>query len=135
MNQHIDPREVQVGDRLRFDGKATSWLVRARSEYGRYLLATGSIFGDVYYSILDLDENIRGPLNVIGHGVGIETLSGPDPYIDEAMAMLEGRSHPDGCECGEFRCKIHPEQYRVSRRACVPLVISTRTPAGSSKKD
>lgn len=77
---------INVGDRLQFDGKKTSWLVRATDD--KYALATCSLFGNVWYTIIDETAGIRGPLNVIGNGMGIFTTSGPDSAIDEVMLML-----------------------------------------------
>jgi len=77
---------LKPGDRLQFDGKKTSWLVRATDD--RYALATCSLFGQVYYTIIDENAGIRGAMNIIGGGLGIFTTSGPDPAIDKAMQML-----------------------------------------------
>ncbi len=84
-----EPERLVVGDRVRFDGRATRWLVRAESADRRYSLLTASFFGKVAYSVIDWGRGIRGPINVIGQGMGIGTTSGPDPAIDEAIAMLE----------------------------------------------
>lgn len=78
-----------VGDRVRFDGLHTSWLARAQTRDGRYLLLTAAMFGAVFYTLVDFEQNIRGAMNVIGHGLGIETKDGPDPAIDAAIAQLE----------------------------------------------
>jgi hypothetical protein len=78
-----------VGDRLRFDGKSTSWLARAATKDGRYLLCTASLFGKVNYTIIDFEKDIRGPMNVIGWGLGIDSRSGPDPAIDQAIDRLQ----------------------------------------------
>jgi hypothetical protein len=80
---------VKPGDRIRFDGKRTSWLIRAQTEDGRYQVATCSMFGRVYYTVIDHHENVRGPLNVIGQGMGIFTTKGPDDAIDNTVSMLE----------------------------------------------
>lgn len=99
------------GDRVRFDGKATSWLARQATKDNRYLLCTASLFGVTVYTILDFEEAIRGPMNVIGWGLGIETLSGPDEDIDDAIARLEGR--------GPWAERVG--QWTVSHRNRVPL--------------
>jgi hypothetical protein len=113
---------VVVGDRVQFDGKRTSWLARAATDDGRYTLLTASMFGDVYYTIIDWQQNIRGPMNVIGWGLGITTRSGPDENIDKAIRMLrpsppfeEGEtSRPWDGDCG----------FEVSHRGQVALRVT-----------
>ena len=101
------------GERLQFDGKRTSWLVRATACAGRYSIATASMFGRVYYTIIDVQENVRGPLNVIGGGMGIDTISGPDDQIDEVVKRLEGDDLT---------------QWEVSHRSRLPLNITKAFP-------
>lgn len=100
-----EPERARVGDRVFFDNKRTSWRVRAQTADGRYQLATASMFGQVFYTVMDFTEDVRGPINVIGGGMDIFTTDGPDEAIDEAVAMLE-----DGWE--------------VSHRSRVPLFIN-----------
>jgi hypothetical protein len=50
------------------------------------------MFGRVYYSVLDLREQIRGAVNVIGGGLGIFTTEGPDESIDDAVRMLQSKN-------------------------------------------
>ncbi|HEY9371491.1 hypothetical protein [Streptomyces sp.] len=78
------------GWRVRFDGKRTTWLARAATRDGRYLILTASFFGAVHYTILDFVENVRGAMDIVGYGLGIDTTSGPDPAIDKAIDMLHG---------------------------------------------
>lgn len=86
----------EIGSRLRFDGKRTSWRVRAHAGMGRYTICT-AWFGlhprtkerQVAYTIIDWHQQIRGAMNVIGGGLGIDTLDGPDPDLDEAVRMLD----------------------------------------------
>lgn len=105
-----DPLRLSPGDRVRFDGKATSWLVRATACDGRYAICTCSLFGDVYYSIIDHVDRERGPLNILGNGMGIFTMSGPDEGVDETVRLLE---EPDG-------------GWEISRRHSVRLSITDR---------
>ena len=86
---HFTIAQVPPGWRLRFDDKATVWLVRAETANRRYSLATASLFGAVHYTIIDWQDGIRGPMNVIGGGLSIFTTDGYDPAIDEAIGMLE----------------------------------------------
>lgn len=97
---------LRLGDRVQFDSKRTSWLCRAVTKDGRYTLLTSAMFGDVYYTIIDHERRIRGPMDIIGWGLGIFTLRGPDPAIDEAIRKLE------------------EDHFEVSRRGQVPLVIT-----------
>jgi hypothetical protein len=103
-----------IGYRVRFDDKSTSWLVRAVSDDGRYTLLTCAHFGEVAYTIIDWRQGVRGAMDVLGGGMGIDTLSGPDENIDEAMDMLAGR--------GEFH---NGNYWGVSRRNRVSLRISS----------
>jgi hypothetical protein len=124
-------RPVQVGDRVRFDDKRTSWLARAVTPDGRYLILTAAMFGDVYYTIIDWDQDIRGPMNVIGWGLSIDTTSGPDEHVDKAIEMLRPwpQSPPDG---GPIPLDDGLYGYEVSRRGEVPLrITSVRRPAVS----
>lgn len=113
---------LEVGDRVRFDGKATSWLVRASACAGRYHLATASLFGAVHYTIIDHEQGIRGPMNVIGWGLGIFTTCGDDEAIDAAVRMLE-----EGYGTDE---NWYP-RWEVSRRGQVPLRITHRKTKGA----
>jgi hypothetical protein len=117
-----------VGSRLRLDGKGTSWLVRACTSNQRYFLATCAIFGKVYYTIIDMESNIRGSMNISGGGLGIFSTSGKDENIDEAIGMLE-----ESMSNAEKYFKERPEnkgkiaycgEWEVSHRNRVPLKIS-----------
>lgn len=120
-----------VGDKVRFDGKRTTWRVRAHAAGGRYVIATCSMFGDVYYTVMDRLEEVRGPLNVIGGGVGIDTTDGPDTGIDAAVRMLEARPDPIHAEYDGL--PYDPEEWdtswEVSRRNRVRLDITDHIPA------
>lgn len=98
-----------IGSRLRFDGKRTSWLARAGTQDGRYLLCTCAMFGKVFYTIIDFREQVRGPMNVIGGGLGIFTISGPDPAITDAIERLESNEGWEVSHRNRVRLKI-PEQ-------------------------
>lgn len=111
-------RRPHPGDRVRFDGKTTSWLAREGTSDGRYLLCTASVFGKTVYTIVDFDEQVRGPLNVVGHGMGIHTTRGPDPAIVETLDRLDQPG----------------DQWCVSHRNQVPLQI-TRVDRAESGED
>jgi hypothetical protein len=96
---------VAPGDLIQFGGNQ-QWLVRATACEDRYALCTTLLDEAVNYTIIDWHLNVRGAMNVIGGGLGIETLSGPDEEIDEAVWMLE--------EGG----------FEVSHRNHVPLWVS-----------
>lgn len=122
-------KQIEVGDRVQFDGKQTRWLARAESEDGRYTLLTSSKFGNVYYTIVDWQQGVRGAMNVIGGGLDIDTTSGLDEAIDEAMRMLR----PDlPFAPGETSRPVDLTDLRgfeVSHRNRVPLDITTVRPA------
>jgi hypothetical protein len=121
---------VEVGDVLKFDGKRCCWLVRAKTKDGRYAIATNKVSNRVSYTILDFKEGIRGPMNVIGWGLGIFTTSGADEAIDEAIHMLESslaekeqyfRDHPENV--GKV---IYSRQWEVSHRNRLEIRITER---------
>lgn len=78
---------ITPGDKLQIDGKATTWLVRDVADNG-IALATASLFGQVHYTLIDVTEAVRGALNVIGGGLGIDTSKGDDPNIAEAIELI-----------------------------------------------
>ena len=120
--------DLNVGDRVRFDGKATSWLVRATAAGGRYAICTGSIFGVVHYTVVDRLEQIRGAVNVIGYGLGIATTSGPDDGVACAVRMLEHR--PDLALTPDADPNAWDGlSWGVSHRNRVPLHITGLRPA------
>lgn len=117
-----------VGSRVRFDGKRTSWLVRACTSKQRYFLATAAIFGKVYYTIIDMEDRVRGAMNISGGGLGIFSTRGPDEEIDGAIAMLE-----ESLQSAAKYFAEHPEnkgkveysgEWGVSSRNRVPLKIT-----------
>lgn len=100
---------VKPGDSVVFlQEPQLQWLARAATADNRYVLLTtvsplteeeaeehGLPVGSrqVRYTVIDWHAYRRGALNVIGGGLGIETTSGPDEQIAEAIAML---SEPGG---------------------------------------
>lgn len=76
-------RDVVVGDRIWFDEEKQPYRVRARGD--RYIVCTKPFNPrkTVLYSIIDLDENVRGPDNLI-FCCGYET----DAEVAENMRML-----------------------------------------------
>lgn len=123
----LNAAALPVDSKIRFDGKATSWRVRAHTEAGRYTIATASVGRYVLYTIIDWQESERGAMNVIGGGLGIFTRSGPDENIDEAIEMLE-----EGIRF-EAECladgSIPSGHWGLSHRHNVPLVITVARPA------
>lgn len=127
--------ELTAGDELRFDGKATSWLVRATAAGGRYAVCTAWFFGAVHYTVVDRLEGVRGAVNVIGNGLGIATGSGPDRGVERAVRMLEHRpdterrpdADPDGWDTLEL-------VWGISHRNRVPLHLTRHVPATTSDR-
>lgn len=114
---------IRPGDTVEFLDFEGRWLARAATTDNRYVLLTtvaplneeqAEYYGlpvgseQVHYTIIDWRTYHRGPMNVIGGGLGIETLSGPDEQIDKAIAM---HSEPDEC-------------WELSHRNQVPLAIA-----------
>lgn len=123
--------DLPIDSKLRFDGKATSWRVRAHTTSGRYTLCTASLFGQVLYSIIDWTEDIRGAMNIVGGGLGIFTTAGPDEAIDEAIEMLEeGEQFEADCAADG---SIPSGQWTVSHRNQVPLNITYARPAETTR--
>ncbi|HEY2088545.1 MAG TPA: hypothetical protein VGH54_21320 [Mycobacterium sp.] len=114
---------VGIGERIQFDGKRTSWLARAATDDGRYTLLTASLFGKVYYTIIDWQRGMRGPMNVIGWGLGIFTTSGPDEAIDKAMLMLRPWQFDEN---GHGIDADEPRGFELSHRGEVRLDITNR---------
>lgn len=125
IGRHVEQRrngerriKLKPGDRVRFDGKATSWLVRASARDGRFDIATASLFGQLYYTIIDHAEGVRGALNaVFGVPEEIVMRQGSDAGIDALAKMLDGTY---GLDEGEEPV----ETWEVSHRNRVPLNIT-----------
>ncbi|WP_104164724.1 hypothetical protein [Arthrobacter sp. SX1312] len=87
--------DFEVGDELLFADRREWWAVRALAADRRYVILTTidrtgpASFGAVLYTIIDTEELVRGPLNVIGGGMGINTTEGPDEHIDDTVRLLE----------------------------------------------
>jgi hypothetical protein len=86
------------------------WDVRARGE--RYVVLTHQWpfhpKGELMYSVADLEQGVRGAINLIGGGYGDGTYSDA-----ECLAMLGGLEHPEP----------HAEPLEVSHRNVVKLDI------------
>lgn len=95
----ITKNTLKVGQKVKFDAeKYFMWTVRAVR--GKFAILTSSR----HYTIVDTERNIRGTDNY--GGVGYET----DEQIERAMNRLHEPNEMHGIE--------------ISRRNCVPLVIS-----------
>jgi hypothetical protein len=114
---------IRPGDSVEFLDVEGRWLARAATRDNRYVLlttvaplteeqavATGWPVGSeqVHYTIIDWRTYYRGPLNIIGGGLGIMTSHGPDEAIDRTIEMLE---EPE-------------ETWELSHRNRVPLAIA-----------
>ena len=75
--------ELKVGQKVKLD--KSWWLVRAVRH--PFVICTQSMFGKGYYTIIDVDQNIRGEGTswVLGHDT--------DEQIAESMLALH-REHP-----------------------------------------
>lgn len=79
---------IKPGDKLQFDGKTQTWLVRDVAQNG-IALATNAAFGRIFYTLIDQAEGVRGAMNVIGGGIDIETTKGDDPAIAWAIQQID----------------------------------------------
>jgi len=112
-----------VGQRIWFAEEKKPYRVRCRSD--RYLICTkpANLWKTVFYTIIDLKENIRGAENVI-FGFGAET----DKECQEMLDRLEGNVTPD-LESDALLRKMRmepppPVLTEVSYRNRVPLVVT-----------
>lgn len=76
------------------------------------------MFGRIYYTIVDEIAEVRGAMNVIGGGLGINTTEGPDEAIDEALRMLA----PGTPEADDIVDRLG--HWEISHRNRVPLDIT-----------
>jgi hypothetical protein len=79
-----------VGSMIKFAEEARPYRVRARSQ--RFLVCTKpfNLRKTVFYTIVDLKENVRGPENLV-FGMGAES----DDDCREMIQRLEGTTPPD----------------------------------------
>lgn len=75
--------KLVVGQRIRFAEYRTSMTVRAISTDGRFVALTQKMFGDLSYTVMDLELGIRG--TATSYGVGFTT----DEDCREAVAAFE----------------------------------------------
>ena len=121
--QLLEQGRPPVDSRLQFNGKRTSWRVRANTSDGRYTVATAYYFGKLAYTIIEWGAQIRGPLNVIGGGVGIFSSAGADPAIDRLLEQLdEGTSIRAEAEAAGAHCS---GEWSISYRHRVPLEVTS----------
>ena len=97
----INAKDLKVGQKVKLDN--SWWLVRAVRH--PFVICTQSMFGKGYYTIIDVERNIRG--EGTSWGLGHDT----DEQIAESMLALHGE-HPNGIE------------QEISRRNNMPLHIA-----------
>lgn len=95
-----------VGTRIWFVGEKRPYRVRARN--ARYLVCTkpANLHRTVYYTIVDLEEGIRGTENLI-FGMGAES----DQDCEEMIERLSG--HEDPTEISH-RNRVPLNVYRIA---------------------
>ncbi|MDH0657215.1 hypothetical protein N5D11_14020 [Acinetobacter johnsonii] len=79
--------DLKVGQKVKLD--KTWWIVRAVRH--PFVICTQNLFGKGYYTIIDVDKNIRG--EGTSWGLGHNT----DEQIAESMLALHGE-HPEEIE-------------------------------------
>lgn len=101
----IDPKELNVGDKIKFDNENIWFKVEVVRH--PFVICGVNLFGKGYYTILDVENNIRG--TGTSWGVGHETLE----QMEDSMLALHNE-HPDDI------------QQEISYRNRVPLKIIAR---------
>ena len=82
--------------RIKFEGDRCWWTIRAEND--RYQILTRQADfkpkGEVFYTIVDREEGIRGPCNLIGQGWGFdaETLDADAKSLLEALELARRRA-------------------------------------------
>lgn len=99
-------KDLQVGDFLTFPEEKRKYEIRAKGD--RYMVCTKPFFKTVLYSVVDLEEGVRGTENLV-FGAGAET----NEDCAEMLMRLEGR------------CPHRGIQTEVSHRNRIPLGIKT----------
>jgi len=88
-----DVERLPVGARVIFDQRGgLNWSVRAASSSGRWTLLSapsGEKRWPTAYTIIDWTTRQRGPIDIIGGGIGLRSQSGDDPIITDTLAGLE----------------------------------------------
>lgn len=104
----IDLTAVKVGDRIKFAEEKPAYRVQARSP--RYLICTRPYNPQrtVIYTIVDIDEQVRGPDNMV-FGRGYETREDCEARLADLL---------DPADCTE-----------VSHRRRIPLRVEEVRPA------
>lgn len=98
---------LEVGVRIKFAGDAKWWAVRAESADRRYAVCTRQAEfkpkGEVFYTIVDQVEYLRGPCNLIGQSW--------DAYMSDE-------------KCAELIAALESGEVEISHRNRVGLNVS-----------
>ncbi len=88
-----DAGRLPMGARVIFDQRdGLNWTVRAASSSGRWTLLSapsGEKRWPTAYTVIDWTTRHRGPIDIIGGGIGLTSQSGDDPVITDTLAGLE----------------------------------------------
>lgn len=96
---------MAVGQRVRLDGERQWWSVRGTAGEEVVVLTRQAPFrrrGALEYTVLDWRSGVRGPVNVIGQGWGVDT--------DE--------------QCQELAELVRDERWLVSMRNWLPIDVT-----------
>lgn len=98
-----DPKKLKTGQKVRFDNERYYYKVRAVRH--PFVICTQTLFGENYYTILDVENNIRGS----GTNWGFSHIT--DTEIAASMLALHGED---------------PEEFvqEISRRNRVAILIT-----------
>ena len=81
----VNAKSLKVGQKVKLN--KSWWFVRAVRH--PFVICTQSMFGKGYYTIIDVDQNIRG--EGTSWGLGHNT----DEQIESSMLALHGEHHED----------------------------------------
>lgn len=97
----FEAKDLKVGQKLKFENE--KYYYQVRSVRHPFVICTLSLFGENYYSILDVDKGVRGA------GTNPELSHFTDLEVEESMNALHG---------------VHFEKKQsIAKRNQVPIVI------------
>lgn len=119
---HVD---LQIGNRVRFVGDRRWWLVQATD--ARWVVLTRQAdfrpAGELLYTIIDWQEDVRGPCDLLGQGWDFH----PTTVTDDAERLLRALQYRvevhARLDAGEVSVTMEETSTEVSHRNRVPIAI------------